>query len=108
MVARQASRLAASAAGPGVAALGACVGSVGGAPAATDDISPDSRLAAKVMPRNLAARPCAELEFFMCCPLTNEPSGGRDHAILEPEPASAVLRSTALQFALRCKSESDA
>ena len=75
MVARQASRLATSSADGCVAALGAGVGSVGWARAAKDDISPDSRLAANIMLRSRATRPRAELEYFMGCSLTNEPSG---------------------------------
>jgi hypothetical protein len=79
IVARQASRWAASSADGCGATLGAGVGAVAWARAAKDEIGPASRLAANRTPRNLATRVRAELEYFMGCPLTNEPSGGRGH-----------------------------
>src|ERR1700685_544579 len=69
IVARQASRLAASSADGCGAALGAEVGSAGWAWVANDDIGPASRLAANRMPRNLATRPCAEVQSLMGGPL---------------------------------------
>lgn len=80
MAARQALRFAASSADGWGAALGAGVGAVAWARAAMHDIGPASRLAANITQRNPATRPRAELEYFMGCPLTNEPSGGRGHA----------------------------
>jgi hypothetical protein len=79
MVARQALRLASSSADKRGAALAAGVW-VAWARASEDEIGPASRLAANITLRNLATRPRGELEYFMGCPLTNEPNGGRGHA----------------------------